>query len=93
MQDELFGRTFLEYFLTSCLQDDMVLEVALEVMAEAREDRVSFLLPSLIPHHPRKVVVMGVGGGGRYMYTVTVQVTKTMCAFWFVLYKHRIEEL
>eukprot|EP00057_Strongylocentrotus_purpuratus_P000591 XP_001179020.2 PREDICTED: uncharacterized protein LOC752440 [Strongylocentrotus purpuratus] len=39
MHDELFARTFLEYFLTSCLQDDMVLEVAVDVMSNVREER------------------------------------------------------
>nr|XP_054759935.1 uncharacterized protein LOC129266111 [Lytechinus pictus] len=39
MQDELFAQTFLEYFLTSCLQDDMVLEVAVDVMASVRDER------------------------------------------------------
>ncbi|XP_071497012.1 uncharacterized protein [Diadema antillarum] len=39
MQDELSARTFLEYFLTSCLQDDLVLEVALDVLTQLREER------------------------------------------------------
>ena len=50
MHDELFARTFLEYFLTSCLQDDMVLEVAVDVMSNVREERVNFIFFISLSH-------------------------------------------